>query len=366
MTNSVDARQERYPFIDGLRGLFSLTVLFFHSLFTFFDRDYSDFGLLFDGVVAVLLFFVLSGFSLSVGYLARLQSGNESADLIIRRMAVARYPRLALPSLAACILMYAVCSSGLNYYALIPAEAKPEWWGWAYRDTQFTLSEVIKFALYDVFFPGAFIPILPYDGPYLITNLWTMSIEFVGSILIFVYALAMKNSVWRVLLTVAVSIALTLSGSYYAFFFAGMLLADLFLRLRACEPPVWVHFAAVSAAGILFLSGGPDAFYGKVVFCTLFVFLVIQSRYGQAFFSFAPFRYLGRISFALYLVHMPVIISLQSYLYLKYDGEFSQASVIAIAGGASILVSLMLAHAFAYIDSHSIVISRKFAKAIVG
>lgn len=364
MGSNVEIHQERYLFIDGMRGLFSVTVLLFHVFFTFFQRDHSPFGLIFDGVTAVLLFFVLSGFSLSVGYLARLDAGDTNADLLIRRMALARYLRLALPSFAACLLMYGLFKAGLNYYAVMPDEAKPAWWAWAYRDEQFSLRQVLKFALYDVFFPGAFIPVVPYTGPYLITNLWTMSIEFVGSILIFVYALAVKNSAWRWLLTFAVTIALTLMQSYYAFFFAGMLLAGAFLRLR--DMPEWAHIVGALVACVVFALGIPDSFIAKVVLCTSFIFLVIASRYGQALFSLAPFRYLGRISFALYLVHMPVIVSLQSYLYLTYGGQLSGPQIMALAGGVSVLASFMLAHFFAYIDSYSITISRRFAKAIVG
>jgi len=193
-----------------------------------------------------------------------------------------------------------------------------------------------------------------------------MSIEFIGSILIFVYALAVKNSVWRVSVTIAVTLSLTIMQSYFAFFFAGMLIADTFLWLRSLEIARWIHVAAASASVGLFVMGVPDGFGWKVAFCSIFVLCVVSCKPGQALFSTALFQYLGRTSFALYLVHMPVIVSLQSYLYLAYRSELSDAQLIGMAGTSSILMSLLFAHFFAYIDRFSITISRSFAKSIVG
>ena len=328
--------------------------------------SFRAYGILFDGIVAVLLFFVLSGFSLSVNYFASLQVGDPAADLIVRRMALARYSRLALPSLAACLLMYALSKAGLNYYAHIPNDIKPDWWAWAYRNESVRFLQTLRFSLYDVFLPGAFIPTVPYEGPYLITNLWTMSIEFVGSILVFLYVLSVRDSSWRIVLTLAATIALVQVSSYYAFFFAGALIADVFLRVKSFDFPQWTRLTAVAAVIMLFALGRPDEFSWQVIYCTALVFLISMSKPCRSLFGYALFRYLGRISFALYLVHMPIVVSLQSYLYLTLSPSLSLNQTIALAGSVSIVASFVTAHFFTYIDQFAIMASRRFARSIVG
>jgi peptidoglycan/LPS O-acetylase OafA/YrhL len=172
----VSEKPERYHFIDGLRGLFSVVVLFFHVFFTFFGPwapNYRDFGLFFDGSAAVEIFFVLSGFSLSIAYLSALAApGKVDAERVIRRMAGARYIRLAIPCAVASLVMYAVVASGKNYFPQIPDEIKSPWWAWAYKTQMVSIAQTLKFSLYDIFLQPPFIPVMPYDGPYLITNLW--------------------------------------------------------------------------------------------------------------------------------------------------------------------------------------------------
>ena len=53
-----------------------------------------------NGTFAVCLFFVISGFSLSIGYL---QSGDDRG---LARMAAGRYLRLAVPIFAICAITY--------------------------------------------------------------------------------------------------------------------------------------------------------------------------------------------------------------------------------------------------------------------
>ncbi|MBP2442835.1 acyltransferase family protein [Rhizobium leguminosarum] len=336
--------------------------------FIFYDQwmpDFRTFGIIFDGTIAVHIFFVLSGFSLTINYFSKLEAGAIDADVTIRRMAVARYPRLAIPSLAACLMMYAVIKSGYNYYFLIPEELKQEWWRWAYKNSDVSFGETFKFALYSIFLPSPFIPVVPYNGPYLITNLWTMSIEFMGSMLVFIYALSVRNNKRRLLISIAITVGLSASESYFAHFFAGVVLADVFLKTRQIALPKWADLTNIAVITAL-LASRPGTFYSDVFFCALLVFAVSLGGYSRALFGSVPFRYLGSISFALYLVHMPVIVSVQSYFFLTYRDHFSQAGIISISGLASVIASLIAAHLFSYIDHRSTRLSQQFGRLITG
>lgn len=356
----IKVTQDRHHFADGLRGLFSVVVLLFHVFFVFFDRGmppYRSFGMVFDGTTAVHIFFVLSGFSLSIAYLTALQSNNSKADDIIRRMAAARYVRLAIPCLAACLIMYAVMALGQNYFAKIPDDAKIQWWAWAYREQSVSIAQTLKFSLYDIFLPLLFVPVVPYNGTYLITNLWTMPIEFMGSFIVFIYCFVVRSNSHRLVATIALMLITSLAQSHLAFFFAGIIVSEIFLRFKDRPRILWREVAIALTVAGLFVFWSPQRFQIDVIICMTFVLLCALGYWTRAFFGSAPFRYLGKISFALYLVHMPIIVSIESYLFLTYRNVMSPGWLVALAGGTSIAVSLVAAHFFSYVDRFAIRLS---------
>ena len=97
--------------LEALRGFAAIVVVFWHSMLAFYpaasgvfdfplDQSLAGqpwFGLL-NGRAAVGFFFVLSGFVLTRGYF---QTNN---DIAIARGAVKRWPRLAVPVLAAVLM----------------------------------------------------------------------------------------------------------------------------------------------------------------------------------------------------------------------------------------------------------------------
>jgi peptidoglycan/LPS O-acetylase OafA/YrhL len=104
----------RFRFLDGLRGWAAVVVLL-HHLFVdglpanSFMADRALWAKVFflNGTLAVGVFFVISGFSLSIRYL---ETGDGGA---LGRVAAGRYLRLALPIFAICAVTYA-----LSYRAL--------------------------------------------------------------------------------------------------------------------------------------------------------------------------------------------------------------------------------------------------------
>ena len=100
-------QQERYRFLDGLRGWAAVTVMLFHYYVEALPYSGSAASALarllsFDGVAAVHAFFVISGFSLSAGYVKR----RDGA--ILARLAISRYPRQAILIFAACTIVFAM------------------------------------------------------------------------------------------------------------------------------------------------------------------------------------------------------------------------------------------------------------------
>ena len=104
-----DQRPMRFRFLDAMRGWAAVVVLFHHIFVDglpansfMADRLFWSKFFFMNGTFAVCLFFVISGFSLSIGYL---QSGNDRA---LARMAAGRYLRLAVPIFAICAITYAL------------------------------------------------------------------------------------------------------------------------------------------------------------------------------------------------------------------------------------------------------------------
>ena len=125
-------------------------------------------GFFLNGTLAVCVFFVISGFSLSIRYL---ETGDGRG---LGRIAAGRYLRLALPILAICAITYVLLVSGL----IPPAAQRPapldQFLGF-HADARAAVraSRLLKVF---VAYSGA----ETYDPP-----LWTMTYEFFGSFMVF-------------------------------------------------------------------------------------------------------------------------------------------------------------------------------------
>ena len=85
----------RFRYLDGVRGLASLQVLVSHCLLAFLPGAERTVGFLADGDFAVLLFFVMSGFVLTISF--------ERQRAVLPLIVISRIFRLALPVAAACL-----------------------------------------------------------------------------------------------------------------------------------------------------------------------------------------------------------------------------------------------------------------------
>lgn len=169
----------------------------------------SPFGFIFSGTAAVYVFFVLSGYVLSYAILSK-NNVNEK----ITSMAVKRYPRLAIPALASCILTFFIL-----YFVRIDTSNVSSW------IQLYGKSGTFLNALYEGTL-GAFI----FGESSLNFVLWTMQIELIASFVIFflIYIFFNKsrftfNILAALVPLIFIPISLKLVLGTYAFVF-GMLL----------------------------------------------------------------------------------------------------------------------------------------------
>jgi peptidoglycan/LPS O-acetylase OafA/YrhL len=289
---------KRLHFLDGLRGWGAVFVVLSHVFadalpVTPESRVFLSHLVPFNGTLAVLVFFLVSGLSLSVGYLA---DGDRGAWI---RMIAGRYFRLAIPILAACFLVYLAMIAGMIDVA---AQRLPLFRNMLNFDP--TAFHLLRFSLFDVFF--SYRAEDTYIGP-----LWTMSIELVGSVLVLLAIFPIRANPYRSALLLAVALAIAVmplpsNWPLLALFPVGAAMADWFNR-------GWLDRVPGPIAIVLLISGcliSAALPFSVSAWGFAAAFLVVGSialPQVRAFLDGGLSAWLGRISFPLYLMHGPVI-----------------------------------------------------------
>ncbi len=334
--------------LDGVRGWAALGVVCYHVFWeTLFFRapEMRNIvtGALFDGGLAVSIFFVLSGEALSAPFF------QGKGDAAIRALAIKRYTRLAIPIFAACAMVWALANAGLVYVDRVAPFAGREHWLTGWLDFPITFAGLCQYS-----FIEAFTLVRPSEewNPFL----WTMGVELDGSLIVFAILLFARD--WRglrpALLIAAILLAFAplRATQNVSCFLVGVLFADfraqgLFAALGRADlqRPLIVALAAVLfAAGAAAYSGHHDYKNLKAI---AILFLVFATPAAGAFFRAPLSQFLGRISFPLYLVQFAVIISPMSaaMALAESHGALGRPMAYAIGLGA-VGLTIVVAYAF--------------------
>lgn len=343
--------------LDGLRGWASLFVLFSHlgPMFLLAGRNYPVMPFFWDGNLAVYVFFVLSGYVLSVSHFGH----GRRADAALQ--AVRRYPRLTIPILASCALALALQKLGLLHNQPAGAIANSPWLA-SFYNFEMSLRGLLQFAGWDVYV--RYVESGSYNAV-----LWTMPFEMLGSLLIFgMLFLAGPNRAIQAV-TVCVFIAWTaFKGSPLLAFALGMAVAFAKagaashrerLRFQALGVVLLVATLAISMYRVF--GGGPVQLS---LYAAAILISVQLTPALQRLLSSRVSRWLGAISFPLYLTHLWVFCSLSSYLVLALanGGALANSHRIVI-GLTTVAVALMVAAAFEPVERLAIRVSRAISSA---
>ncbi len=336
----------REPHLDGLRGLAAFNVVIFHTLLCF-DRAFASganieahfgwetfiagapFVLMTHGTLPVMIFFVLSGYVLA----KFLERNSLSFGLLIAR----RFIRFAIPIFITTMIAYLLIS-------LFP---QPELYGIT-RSTWLTkvYQQIPSFfgALTEGLY-GALFGLVPQEYSYN-PSLWTMSIEFAGScLLIFVFQMtsffkirAGARRKWHIL--IFLSLGVLGFYSYLSLFAFGAVLASL-SRLKPINSgvaavllfsglllgtvpwsavPWWgVDFAktAINVPKFLPLPMSSIIEIYSAIGSILIFYAVLCFKSLRSLLNSPIVQFLGRISFPLYLIHLPIMITLVAKLAIS-------------------------------------------------
>ena len=291
----------------------------------FLELAYRPIG---DGLFAVMVFFVLSGVVLSQGYLRHGRFSDLFAGI------VKRYPRLAVPAAASGVLacLFWLCGVTHNDCAvtLLTDAGLPAAWLGAFQQPDPSIVGAVRQSAWQVFFS----PDTPPPSDMYNAVLWTMRAELWGSLLVYgLLGLAGSHPRLARIATV-VAIGFVLLGKLrLAVFPAGLALA----AWKRDRPGATLGPVATLglAAGAFALCGGyrlgefrsltfwPGGFAfqgeefvtGAAAVPT--VAIVLFSPTVSRALSAKPFVWLGQISFGLYLVHLPLILSLGANVFTR-------------------------------------------------
>lgn len=308
----------------------------------------------FNGTGAVGFFFALSGFVLCWSYFNR----EDPGKLLIAFLK--RYPRLAGVVTLTTVLSWALFKLGLyNFDAAAKVSGSPWLASFAYAGWSPEFEPSFVRACFEgvtTFFLG---------GAHYNSSLWTMKHEFFGSMLVYLLApfiatvLAYRFRVYAVLI---LSVSALCYTEYMFPFVAGAFLSSYLARKNAAIPMytsllmigagLYLLGYAIPVKAYSWVSLLPGARLHQTVLHTLGALAIIFAtmanrtvfdRLGGKFFAF-----MGQLSFPLYLVHVLVICSLSSWVYLHmtssgYDPTATLMVVFGVTAVGSIVASLPLA-----------------------
>lgn len=353
---------KRIAHLEAARGIASIIVVLHHFSWGFLPalmHSFTDGGLektpvfiLLNGTGAVAFFFLLSGFVLTYRFYLQFSAPDLIASVI------KRLPRLMLPAGASMMIGAAILIWLPAYYidaAKLTGSVWLETLGFAGISEGFAPS--FQDALHSTFLVFIDTGHTQYNS-----NLWTMIFEFYGSLLVFIL--------------VAVSALLLHQMRYGVIAFHVVLLLLIFLA-KAMWVDVMRYFPFVVGSLLAFLhSRYPESFLLTRGRTTLAFLLMVMGYSMQNWLALniastaamilllslpslerrlsGPFGlFLGRLSFPLYLVHVLVMFSATSAVWIilsEYGLSLWMVAMLCLA--LTCVLSLLAALPFMWLERH--------------
>jgi len=292
----------------------------------------------FNGSGWVTFFFVLSGFVLSYRFYSL---GNNKG---LAHSLIKRWPRLFPLALISTLLSFVLIKFGLYSYFEASQITKSDWMSklaWSVKGGVFEIS------FWEAFTQGFFVTFFRGDN-FLNTSLWTMHYEFIGSLIVFgmiplFNGQSLLTGFIMYLVSLAVIIFSPISEGFIPLFMipfiSGCFFSFYLVQIKSVSSPkghnslffflglVYSFFALgflSPAKGFYeFLNTIPNEYLMLFQICIhstaslILIYYAINHRVFSRVLDNCVGRFLGRISFALYIIHVPIMLSLSTSLFLK-------------------------------------------------
>lgn len=331
--------------LDGLRGLAALNVVLCHHIGAFYpsllSNNYPDFAgitpdslvektlssppitLLFNGHAAVVIFFVLSGYVLTIPSSLR-QPGRTIGRLLGRPV------RLGLPTMAACIVSAVFLFYGVYGTVLEVSRSTESTWLQNFYQHPWNLEGAAAYTASMGFY---------WQEVGLVPPLWTLRIELLASVYLLL-ALVLLGQVRLFAIGAFLAFSLLMwpdQWPYYLAFALGSLISyvDLGGRWPLIVGMAGLYFSAFQGTSVLYSflpihdQATAKSFY-NVLGATLLV-IGVKCGWLSRLLDGAMSQFLGKISYSLYLIHFPILGALGTNVYAS-SSSGALASIVSIAG----------------------------------
>ncbi len=375
---------QRLTYLDGLRGIAAVLVVVHHFMVAFYPASYSGtlgdihtyfqleqwshntpLGILINGNLAVAIFLLLSG------YMAAKQSEKKIDPTMFTSSVIKRYFRFFLLIISCNVIAFLLIWGKQNWSTQAAVITGSWWWlgdQWKMQPSFLTMLQQSFLSVFNVYSIKE-----AYNS-----SLWTMPLFFVGTIFSAAIMYFVKSLPKRMVL-LGIIVGLTFKGYYY-FLILGMMIYELQHWLQR-DRLAW-YITLLLVAGGIYFGGYPQAhttasmspwyhflpflafpqvssfYHGIGAICWLW--LILYSGVLQRLLSRRLFVFLGERSFSLYVVHILVINSFSSWLFVSLIRHFSYNVAFGFSFAASwVIILLMTEGLFRFIEPQAAPISSR-------
>ena len=342
--------KRRIDWVDGLKGIACVLIFLHHFSLIFFPAAYygelapsylngidtylaqSPLGVVLNGNFLVALFCMLSAFVLGLQIL-RLEDKSRLGSVVAKR-----YFRLMLPLFAVGLLVYLFLRFGL-FTNLETAAVTQSPWAVQYYREPIRFRDFLESALVKVWF---------YGDESLSTAFWMLSRLFYGSFLsILLSAVAWKYRQRAWILYVFVALLLLDRSELLLAFALGTLLAWMLengIRLPKFTPPVAVALGVVLggypsgivAANFYRFFRGLSYVDWHILGAFVMLLGILSWEGAQKILSQRLFCRLGKISYSVYLIHIPLLFSFSTNVFLWTREQLGYLGSVGLSLGVSL------------------------------
>jgi peptidoglycan/LPS O-acetylase OafA/YrhL len=362
----------RFESLDGIRGVAALIVVVFHFLSAFIPSVVpeqssavplwadSPFAILYNGTFAVPVFFVLSGFVLA--HASMRVRDNLPLDIILR------YVRLAVPATASILFAWILLSLFPTATQDLAIISPSRWLQWTYQ------GDIPS--LYTAFLEG-FFGIFRNGKSGFNNVLWTMPIELIGSFGIYFffqfitrYRMALCTVAVILLIIARVNVgyvAFALGAIIYLLHRQGLALTGrwgtilfiLGLVIGSWSTGFAARHFALHFPGTFEPGNKNSLWYPFGASCI--VAGVLCAPQIAKLFCTSICQFLGRISFPMYLIHVPIIYTLVAASAVHFNAI--QGMPLLILAIISLVAVFFLASVFErFVDQPTMILIRKIRR----
>ena len=364
----------RIEWLDGLKGIACILIFIHHFFLAFYPAIHygnnvpsklngidnllstSPLSVILNGNFLVALFCIISGIVISVQIMS-IKDKQKISEVIFKR-----YFRLMLPLFPIGILVYLMLKFNLFNNVEVANYTNSPWLA-QYYNNSISFMETLKLIFIDTWF---------YGSDILSNAYWMLSQLFYGtflSIILSMISWKYNKHTWLIYLTLAIFL---IDGNTLAVsFILGTLIAWLY-KNKLIISNRYIGFVSLIIG--IFLGGYPSSvipnniysflnFETYVTWHIVGAFLTIYGIWNcqllQKILSLNIFQKLGSISYSLYLIHIPLLFSITTFIFIKIIniGYFYSTLITFIL---SIVILIIISYFYnKYIEKISLFIQNK-------